>query len=116
MITVGGRLANRSSLVSPPRSDQLIIDDLDDTCWAGFNAPESSAAGSLLDRGNEVLTTDRFTSASRSATRISRAAAIDVGVGQPALATQVLERRGEAVLQGVEHERPYVGYWTDSAY
>ena len=41
---------------------------------------------------------------------------VDVGVGEPALATQVLERRGEAVLQGVEHERPYVGYWTDSAY
>ena len=28
---------------------------------------------------------------------------VDVGVGEPALAAQVLEGRGQAVLQGVEH-------------
>ena len=33
---------------------------------------------------------------------------VDVGLGQPALAAEALERRREAVLQGVEHSGPQV--------
>ena len=76
MMTVGAFLANRSRRVSPPRIATSSSLTILMTCWAGLSAPLTSAprARSLTAAMNS-RTTGSATSASSSATRISRAVA-----------------------------------------
>ena len=60
-------------------------------------------AGPLLDRGHEVLDHRQVDVGLEQRHPDLPGGGVDVGLGEPALAAEVLERRGEAVLQGVEH-------------
>ncbi len=72
-ITVGGVLANRSRLVSPPRMVTSSSCTILMTCCAGFSAAEtSSPLARSRTRAMNSLTTGRATSASSRAMRISR--------------------------------------------
>ena len=97
-------LGERSRRVSPPRIATSSSLTILMTCCAGFSACETSAPRARsLTRAMNAATTGSATSASSSAMRISRHGGVDVGLGQPALAAQVLEGRGEAVVEGGEH-------------
>jgi hypothetical protein len=76
MMTVGGFLAYWMRRVSPPRMPTSSSLTILMTCWAGFSAPLTSAlsARSLIE-AMKSRTTGTATSASRRATRISRAVA-----------------------------------------
>ena len=85
MITVGGVLAKASWRVWPPRMPISSSLTILTTCWAGFSAPETSAplARSLM-RAMKARTTGSDTSASSSASRISRAvASMSASVSRP---------------------------------
>ena len=76
MMTVGGTLANRSRLVSPPRMPTSSSCTILMTCCAGFSAAEtSSPLARSLTRAMNCLTTGSATSASSRAMRISRVVA-----------------------------------------
>ena len=86
--------------------NQLLIDDLDHLLGRIQCAGEFGAAGSLFDCGNEVLDHRQIDVGFEQGDPDLTSRCVDVGFGESALAAQVLERRREAVLQGVEHECP----------
>ena len=86
--------------------DQLLVDDLDDLLGRVQGAGELGARGPLLDRGDEVLDHAEVDVGLQQRDPDLPRRGVDVGLGQPALATQALERRRQAVLQGVEHRGP----------
>ena len=74
------------------------------TCCAGLSAAEHlGAAGALVDRGDEVLDDGQRDVGLEQRDPDLAGGGVDVGVGQPALAAQVLERGGKAVGEGGEH-------------
>jgi hypothetical protein len=77
---------------------------------------ELSAASSRLDGGNEVLDYRQIHVRLKERDPDFPSRRVNIGLGQPAFAAQVLEGGRQAVLQGVEHKRPSVEGWTDSAY
>ena len=106
MITVGGVLAKRSRRVSPPRIPTSSSSTILMTCWAGFSAPLTSAprARSLI-AATKSLTTGSATSASSSASRISRAVAsmsASDSLPLPRRFLKVSERRSESVANTCE--------------
>ncbi len=76
-MTVGGRGANTTPALEPPMSAVSSSLTIFTTCWPGFSCPMTSAPRqrSLTVAVND-LTTLKFTSASSSARRISRIAAL----------------------------------------
>ncbi len=103
MITVGGFFANRSRRVSPPRIvDQLVVDDLDDLLGGVQRLADLLAAGALLDGGDELLDDRQRDVGLEQRDPDLAGGRVDVGVGQPALAAQVLEGVGEAVGESGE--------------
>ena len=105
MITVGGFLAKRSRRVSPPRIvDELLVDDLDDLLGRVQRPADLGAAGALLDRRDEVLDHgQRDVGLEQGEPDLARGG-VDVGLGEPALAAEVLEGVGEAIGERGEHE------------
>ena len=103
MITVGGFLANCSRRVSPPRIATSSSLTILMTCCAGLSAlADLLAARALLDRGDELPHhRQRDVGLEQRDADLARGR-VDVGVGQPALAAQVGEDRGEPVGQRVE--------------
>ena len=68
------------------------------TCWAGFSAwLTSSPRARSLTAATNSLTTGSATSASSSAMPDLARGGVDVGLGEPALAAEVLEGVGEPV-------------------
>ena len=104
MMTVGGFLANWMRRVSPPRMPTSSSLTILMTCWAGLSAPLTSAlsARSLILSMKSRTTEHRDIGVEQGDPDLPRRR-VDVGLGQPALATKVLERGLQAVLQGVEH-------------
>ena len=104
MITVGAVLAKRSRRVSPPRIvDELLVDDLDDLLGRVQRLADLLAAGPLLDRGDELLDHgQRDVGLEQRDPDLARGG-VDVGLGEPALAAEVLEGVGEAVGERGEH-------------
>ena len=84
-ITVGGTLANRSRLASPPRISTSSSCTILMTCCAGFSACDTSAPlARSFTRAMNCLTTGSATSASSRAMRISRAvASMSAGDSRP---------------------------------
>ena len=117
MITVGGRFANRSTRVSPPRmvtSSSLTILII---CWAGLRAPESSAARARsLTAAMKSLTTERLTSASSSAIRISRAVASMSASDSRPLPRRFLNVAARRSCRVSNTSVLTSEFWTDSAY
>ena len=110
MITVGGFLANRSRRVSPPRivtSSSLTILT---TCWAGLSAwlTSSPRARSLTARDELLDHGQRDVGLEQRDADLARGG-VDVGLGEPALAAQVLEGVGEAVGERGEHGESVLG-------
>ncbi len=105
MITVGGFLANSSRRVCPPRTVTSSSLTILTTCWAGFSAPLTSApsarsrtaVGELADHRQGDVGVEQG-----PADLLHRRG--DVLLGQPALATQVLEGRVQAVGERGEHD------------
>ena len=104
MITVGGFLASCSRRVSPPRMPTSSSLTILTTCCAGLSACETStpsarsrtpAVNCAHDRQRDVGVEQRPADLAHRR--------VDVGLGQPALAAQGLERRGQAVGEGGEH-------------
>ena len=80
------------------------------TCWPGVRLfSTSSPSARSRTRATKSRTTSRLTSASSSARRISRIAARDRRLVEPAALAQVAERASEPVGQGVEHTRQVYG-------
>ena len=104
MMTVGGFLANWMRRVSPPRMPTSSSLTILMTCWAGLSAPLTSAlsARSLILVDEVAHDRHRDVGVEEGDPDLPRGG-VDVGLGQPALATKVLERGLQAVLQGVEH-------------
>ena len=105
MITVGGVLANRSRRVSPPRIAMSSSLTILMTCWAGLRASLTSAPRrALLDRRDERPNGGQRDVGLEQRDPDLAGGGVDVGFGEPTLATEVLERGGETVLQSVEHD------------
>ena len=104
MMTVGPVLAKRSRRVSPPRIvDELLVDDLDDLLGGVERPADLRAEGPLLDRADELLDDrQRDVGLEQRDADLARGG-VDVGLGEPALAAQVLEGVGEAVGESGEH-------------
>ena len=98
MMTVGAGLgvAQPAGLAAEDR-DQLVVDDLDDLLGGVQRAADLLAAGPLLDRGDELLDHgQRDVRLEQRDADLARGG-VDVGVGEPALAAEVLEGVGEPV-------------------
>ena len=89
--------------------DQFVIDDLDHLLSGIEGSGELSAAGTLFNGGNEVLDDGQIHIGFEEGNPDLTSRRVDICLGQPALAAQILEGGRQAVLQGVEHERPYFG-------
>ena len=104
MMTVGGFLAKRSRRVSPPRIATSSSLTILMTCWAGFSAWETSAPSARsLTRGDELADHGQRDVGLEQRDPDLADGRVDVRLGQPALAAQVLEGRGEPVGEGGEH-------------
>jgi hypothetical protein len=85
--------------------DQLLVNDLDDLLRGVQRLADLLAPGALLDRRDEVLDhRQRDVGLEQGDPDLARGR-VDVGLGEPALATQVLERVGKAVGQGGEQRK-----------
>ena len=104
MITVGGFLANRSRRVSPPRMVTSSSLTILMTCCAGFSASLTSAprARSLTARDELLDHGQRDVGLEQRDADLARGG-VDVGLGELALAAEVLEGVGEAVGESGEH-------------
>ena len=83
--------------------DELLVDDLDDLLRRVERLVHLDAARPLAHRLDEVLDHRQGDVGLEQCDPDLAGRGVDVGVGQLALAAQVLERGGEAVLQGGEH-------------
>ena len=104
MITVGGCLgeAQPPGLAAEDR-DELLVDDLDDLLGRVQRLGDLRAAGPLLDRVDEVPDhRQRDVGLEQRDPDLARGG-VDVGLGEPALAAEVLEGLGEAVGERGEH-------------
>ena len=78
-------------------------------CWPGSSAFDSSApTARSFTRAMNALTTRTLTSASSSASRISREISSTSRLGQPPAVADLGENAVETVAQGVEHRRSSV--------
>ena len=110
MITVGGRFAYRMQPgLAAEDGDELVVDDLDDLLRRVERTRQLGLAGPLLDRGDEVPDHGEVDVGLEQRDPDLPGGGVDVGLGEPALAAQALERRGQAVLQGVEHGGSFGG-------
>ena len=91
--TVGGRGENDSSRAAPPISSVSSSETILTTCWPGLSLPMMSAPSARsLTALVKLLTTLKLTSASSSARRISRIAALmssSVSVPRPRTSASV---------------------------
>ncbi len=111
MITVGGFFANCSRRVSPPRIvDELLVDDLDDLLGRVEGLRDLVAEGPLRSRAHERADDGQGHVGLEQGPPDLAHGGIDVGLGETALAAQVLEGGCEAVGQGAEH-----GGWGSSS-
>ena len=85
-------------------ADQFVVDDLDDLLGGVQRAGQLEAARALLDVGDEVLDHGQVDVGLEQGAADLPGRLVEIGLGDPALAAQPLERRGEAVLESVEHE------------
>ena len=83
--------------------DQLLVDDLDHLLAGVERAGQLGSARPLLDRGDEVLDHAQVDVSLEQRNPDLPRGGVDVGLGQTPLASQGLEGRRQAVLQGVEH-------------
>ena len=82
--------------------DELLVDDLDDLLGGVQRLADLLAPRALLDRRDEVLDhRQRDVGLEQGDPDLARGR-VDVGLGEPALATEVLEGVGKAVGQGGE--------------
>ena len=110
MMTVGGGLgvAQPAGLAAEDR-DELLVDDLDDLLGRVQRAADLLAAGPLLDRVDELLDHgQRDVGLEQRDPDLARGR-VDVGLGEPSLAAQVLEGVGEAVGECGEHRWSVLG-------
>ena len=104
MITVGGFLANSIRRVWPPRTrDELVVDDLDDLLGRVQRAADLGPERPLAHRGGELADHRQRDVGVEQGDPDLADRRSDVGLGQPALAAQVLEGGGQAVGEGGEH-------------
>ena len=104
MITVGGFLANASWRVSPPRMPTSSSLTILTTCWAGLSAAgDLGALGAVLDAGDELAHHGQRDVGFQQRQPDLAGGGVDVGVGQPALAAQPLQRTGQPVGQRFKH-------------
>jgi hypothetical protein len=83
--------------------DELLVDDLDDLLGRVERLRDLGPARPLLDRGHEVLDHREGDVGLEQGDADLPRRRVDVGVGEPTLAAQVLEGLGEAVLKRREH-------------
>ena len=104
--TVGGLEENASSRAAPPISSVSSSETIFTTCCPGLSLPTTSAPSARsLTASVKLLTTLKLTSASSSASRISRIAAeMSASVSVPA-AADVGQRGLQLLGQRVEHLR-----------
>ena len=103
-MTVGGVLANRRRRVWPPRTAiELLVHDLHDLLGGveglghlGGQGPLTDGPGEAPDHGQRDVRVEQ------GATDLTDRR-VDVRLGEAPLATEGLERRGQAVGQGREH-------------
>ena len=82
--------------------DELVVDDLDDLLGGVQRTADLLAAGPLLDRGDELLDHgQRDVGLEQRDADLARGG-VDVGLGEPALAAEVLEGVGEPVGESGE--------------
>ena len=107
MITVGGFFANRiAARLAAEDPDELFVDDLDDLLGRVQRLRDLSALGPFAHRRDELLDDrERDVGLEQGHPDLAQGG-VDVGVGEPALAAEVLERRGETVLERGEHGLP----------
>ena len=90
--------------------DELLVDDLDDLLRRVQRAGYLLTAGPLLDRRDELAHHRQGDVGLEQRDADLARRRVDVGVGEPALAAQVGEDRGQAIGQRVEHEAdPSIG-------
>ena len=82
--------------------DQLVVDDLDDLLGGVQRLADLLAPGPLLDRRDEVLDHRQRDVGLEQGDPDLASGRVDVGLGEPALAAEVLEGIGKAVGQGGE--------------
>ena len=83
--------------------DELLVDDLDDRLRRVERAGQLGALGPLADPRDEVADDREVDVGLEQRDPDLPRGRVDVGLAQPRLAAQVLERRGQAVGEGVEH-------------
>ena len=118
MITVGGFFANRSRRVSPPRIvDELVVDDLDDLLGRVQRLADLVAAGALLDRIDELLDDRQGDVGLEQGDPDLAHGGVDVRLGEPALAAEVLEGRRRGGRRGwrTSQSSKQVGFVRDSS-
>ena len=85
---------------------QFLVDDLDDLLGRVERLADLRFGRPLLDPGDEAAHHGQCDVGLEQRDADLPRRGVHIRRGQPALAAQVLERRGEPVLQGVEHEVP----------
>ena len=103
MMTVGGFLASRSLRVSPPRIETSSSLTILTTCCAGFSAPETSAPSALAHGARELLDHREGDIGIEEGEPDVTNRLVDVGLREPPLGAEVLEGRGQAIRETVEH-------------
>ena len=83
--------------------DELLVDDLDDLLGGVQRLADLGAAGALLDRRDEVLDHGQRDVGLEQRQPDLAPGGVDVGLGQPPLAAEVLEGVGETIRKRGEH-------------
>ena len=101
----GGRVLGEPQPPGLPAedADELLVDDLDDLLGRVQRLRHLGAACPLLDRADERTHHRQGDVGLEQRHPDLPAGGVDVSVGEPALAAQVLERRCQAVGKSVEH-------------
>ena len=90
MITVGGVLANAQLPgLAAEDADELLVDDLDDLLGRVQRTGDLGALGALLDAGDEVAHDGQRDVGLEQREPDLAGGGVDVGVGEPTLATEV---------------------------